>query len=68
MEYQSLQTVEARIRVGIGRRQRMCSIRSELRQLNSVIFFFLFVLFETERGGGEVGSPFCVSERGKRRR
>ena len=44
MEYQSLQTVEARIRVGIGRRQRMCSIRSELRQLNSVIFFF-FVCF-----------------------
>ena len=37
MEYQSLQTVEARIRVGIGRRHRIRSIRSTLRDLNSVI-------------------------------
>lgn len=30
-ECHSLQTVEARMRVGIGRRERMCSVRSEFR-------------------------------------
>ena len=43
MEYQSLQTVEARIRVGIGRRHRIRSIRSTLRDLNSVIIYLINV-------------------------
>lgn len=42
MECHSLQTVEARIRVGIGRRERISSIRSVLRFVISVVMISIF--------------------------
>ena len=55
MEFQCLQTAVALIRVGIGRSDSMCSIRSALRELKSVIFGGAY--------GGERGGrcfSFCL--------
>lgn len=51
MELHCLQTVDALMSVGTGRRDSMCSITSALRELNSAIF-------EGARGGGDGGYWF----------
>lgn len=48
VEFQCLQTAVALMRVGIGRSDSMCSIRSALRELKSVI---VGGVYGGERGG-----------------
>ena len=59
MEYHSLQTVEARTRVGIGRKERMSSTRSELKWVISVVIWGL-----EEEKAREMEREGCRGEKG----
>lgn len=63
MENQSLQTVEALIRVGIGRYDKISSVRSELRLPNSVVIFCLtLVRFREKKKDMRERRSFCREE------